>query len=1403
MSMNRIYQGRVSQAEMLDAKGERLSTPDWDWEGALWDHHALFQSAVNYYLVCLLALAGDPDSEQWKLRERMTNEKENKDTDHFVWGTFSRRGAKRQGLGAWVAPYLTPGIDRPTFEQCADAVFAGSESDAKTRDAALHALLDACDGASAVQQGGRTYWPKFCDPKFSGSFAGDPAMQRRALHQKRLPQVVHAAETRWDSSALNEFDVYSIATPDQKNPQLTGGKAVARLQQAVAAWRERQPEDAAEFDRLAQKVTALPETTEMQGYIGSSAKGDVQLRLFALLLFRHVERSEFTFSLLRTATPPPKLAAVNGSEPPTTAPAADPIRQARGARGYVFRAFTSLPCWNPANTPEPQWKEFDIAAFKYALTALHQVDAKGEERQAELAKLQMRKDYQRGEVKKWKGDGQSEVIPPRLAGDPRIARLEAVLNSDLAREDMLSDGEKRAHGLHTRTIRGFRDVRKKWNAALESDESYSPATREKLWKLLTDYKKENSTTMGSPALFDAMVEEANWIIWRDPDATLLAAWRKAAKLPDQVDFASDPLQALTDEEEMLEEMERLKEPIRLTPADPEHSRRQFYFSDVVNLTEGGRYRHEPNQCTVIIPLAVKEEGSTWKDVRVRLSYSAPRLLREGLRQEGGGEDLGAVPWIQPMMAALGLPEPIPQDFRDCPVALMPDVPASGKRRILLNFPLTLEPEPLARQLGKTARWDDMQFGPNFKNSTYLRWPSLWDAKAKSAPWWESAERFRCLAVDLGQRDAGAFALLRVQVGDDFGVIKAGRHAGARRPSRFMGEAAGQRWFAGIEAAGMLRLPGEDAHVFRDGDWQEELSGERGRMATDAEWEEAREICARLEVDIDHVLRNDSRDRYSFPELNDQLIYVLRRAQARLARLQSWSCVAQPELTEERRKHIAQQIQSAAEDVPEARTHFDRLVVELQPLVDKAAWPAIAPKIITELERLRALLPDELMRLADRVQPLRGRRWEWVPRDEGRGYVLRQTLPSSDDRQKMLAGQRGLSMKRIEQLEEFRHRCQSLNRALRQIPGQKVKLGRSQRGIELPDPCPELLDRLEALKEQRVNQTAHLILAQALGVRLRRHAKSDSERRQRLDVHGEYERIPGRVPVDFLVLENLDRYLATQGRSRSENSRLMKWCHRQILTKLKQLGEPYGLRVLETPAAYSSRFCSTTGIAGFRAVELTPKDRENFPWRKHFARLEAAAGGERKLSSEERSESERVKALFDQLTEINADLLKADPPRPKWRTLLAPMAGGPIFVPMRGIPQQADINAAINLGLRAVAAPENHEIHLRLRSERKGEAFHIRAENLREKARWQNGSPRIEFADEENRKKNLTEARPNFFADLGNVADFDRVKISGLSCPVATGRGLWGTIKRQDWQRVKEINRARLRKLEDASDPIPM
>ena len=1117
-----------------------------------------------------------------------------------------------------------------------------------------------------------------------------------------------------------------------------------------------------------------------------------------MFLFRYVEKSEFTLALLRSTTPAPETGAKQLEKQSTeVVSAGDPIRLARGARGYVFRAFTSLPCWGGDNSGKLKWEKFDVAAFEEALKALHQVDEKGKERAKELSRKQARHDYQRGKSKKWKAEGgtDEDSRPPILAGDERITRLEQVVDVDLRAEYEMSEGVEVKYGLQQRTIRGFRDLQKIWNKEVGQVKDYSDETRERLADKLREYQKDNPQIVGSVRLFAALLEKQNWIIWREPTAAQVNEWRNKAKLPDDATFASDPLQALTDERELKEELKRLAEPIRLTPADPEHSRRQFFFSDAAKFTERGEYRHEPNKRVVSVPLA-RREGGIWRLTRVRLHYSAPRLLRESLRSDEG-EKLGTMPWLQPMMAALDLPEPMPQDFRDCPVALMPDAQPTSeqqailgelvksnpqkyreqldlvKKRTLLNFPLTLDASILTKHLGKDSRWDNIQFGGADKESYWLRWPSTWAAKAKSRPWWEVRESFCVLSVDLGQRDAGAFALLEANTGN-----------APKIQSRKLGEAGGKIWWSTVRATGMLRLPGEDTLILRDGKWQEEYSGERGRLATSAEWDDARDICATLGVD-EKILGDDLK-RYSFPELNDQLLFVLRRAQARLARLQSWSCIA---ADDKRRLSIAEQIREADEDP-----------LGLKPLEAKHAWNLVALKLIAELEKTRIAIQHVLVRIADRIQPLRGRRWEWVSRNDGSHcHVLRQTKHGSDQRPKLLAGQRGLSIERIEQLETLRQRCQSLNRALMQTPGKPAKLGSSKRGIELPDPCPELLERLERLKGQRVNQTAHLILAQALGVRLRQHQQEATAREHR-DIHGEYAKF--REPVDFLVLENLDRYLANQGRSRGENSRLMKWCHRQILGKLKQLCEPYGLRVLETPAAYSSRFCSLTSVAGFRAMELTPDNAKEFRWRKHLDRL-ADPERSKKLSKEERGESQRVKALFETLEKLNSALMENRPARPKWRTLLAPVAGGPIFVPMRGKPQQADINAAINLGLRAIAAPENVEIHLRIRSKREDDKFFVRAENLREKARWGADSREIIIANEKSRTELLAEARPNFFADFGSVASFDSAKVSGLACTIASGRGLWGTINQRDWQRVEEINRVRIQKWEHGNDDLPM
>ncbi len=90
----------------------------------------------------------------------------------------------------------------------------------------------------------------------------------------------------------------------------------------------------------------------------------------------------------------------------------DAVEIARGKRGYLFRAFTSLPLWNAADSPEPQWRDFDIAAFKYALTALNQIEERGEERKKERRKLEQRADYMRGATNKLARSSEEETLPP-------------------------------------------------------------------------------------------------------------------------------------------------------------------------------------------------------------------------------------------------------------------------------------------------------------------------------------------------------------------------------------------------------------------------------------------------------------------------------------------------------------------------------------------------------------------------------------------------------------------------------------------------------------------------------------------------------------------------------------------------------------------------------------------------------------------------------------------------------------------------------------------------------------------------------------------------------------------------------------------------------------------------------
>jgi hypothetical protein len=94
---------------------------------------------------------------------------------------------------------------------------------------------------------------------------------------------------------------------------------------------------------------------------------------------------------------------------------------------------------------------------------------------------------------------------------------------------------------------------------------------------------------------------------------------------------------------------------------------------------------------VTVPVAVRNDDGLFAMTTCRRVYSAPRLLRDRIRETDGTYEQD---WAQPMMRALFEPaaegKANTQQLAGAAVELMPDFDNKGKLRFLLNFPLTLD-----------------------------------------------------------------------------------------------------------------------------------------------------------------------------------------------------------------------------------------------------------------------------------------------------------------------------------------------------------------------------------------------------------------------------------------------------------------------------------------------------------------------------------------------------------------------------------------------------------------------------------------------------------------------------------------------------------------------------------------
>lgn len=247
----------------------------------------------------------------------------------------------------------------------------------------------------------------------------------------------------------------------------------------------------------------------------------------------------------------------------------------------------------------------------------------------------------------------------------------------------------------------------------------------------------------------------------------------------------------------------------------------------------------------------------------------------------------------------------------------------------------------------------------------------------------------------------------------------------------------------------------------------------------------------------------------------------------------------------------------------------------------------------------------------------------------------------------------------------------------------------------------LLDTMERMRENRVKQLASRIAEAALGIgRMKRPKGGNDPKRPQSRVD---------APCHAVVIENLTHYRPGETRTRRENRQLMDWSSAKVKKYLSESCQLNGLHLREVQASYTSRQDSRTGAPGIRCNDISVADFLKPWWRKDCKKAKEKTGNgkgdarERFLVDLDRQWNE------EELTWSDADgVWTTDENKQKWtlkknlrkngkaprtpKPLRIPVNGGDLFVSTdlkspaaKGL--QADLNAAANIGLRALNDPD--------------------------------------------------------------------------------------------------------------------
>lgn len=287
---------------------------------------------------------------------------------------------------------------------------------------------------------------------------------------------------------------------------------------------------------------------------------------------------------------------------------------------------------------------------------------------------------------------------------------------------------------------------------------------------------------------------------------------------------------------------------------------------------------------------------------------------------------------------------------------------------------------------------------------------------------------------------------------------------------------------------------------------------------------------------------------------------------------------------------------------------------------------------------------------------------------------------------------GLSLTRLATLTEFRRQVQVgyFTRLKPEGARAEIKQEFGQR----------ILDAVEQTREQRVKQIASRIVEAALGIGIERDRAWDDEKKKwryakrprsllyheggEGNIHGD----PRFKTCHAVVIENLRNYRPDELQTRRENRALMNWSAGKVRKYLEEACQLHGLHLREVMPNYTSRQCSRTGLPGLRCDDVPIDEFLTAPWWN-----KAVNAASRRLQEHGSDSLDRLLvALRKQWSGAS------DSDKRSQRTLRLPRAGGDLFVAAppnetatanerpRGA-LQADLNAAANIGLRALLDPD--------------------------------------------------------------------------------------------------------------------